>query len=541
MYNLLNNINNMRTRTLFVSALLGLGMMASCSNEELEGLENGQNNQAETTYAQIAINVANSAATKAFGEDDKTGSTQDGTDLESNVSKVTVVLADPNSDLVQYVYNFSGDEVLAGSKAANFATKPFEVPAGKYHVYVLANYGDNGLSATIAPGFDMKQEISISTASKLSTNNSFLMVNDGIATESDFTGTASDTEVDGDLKDKEGGQTLFKVAVNIERVVSKVTFAQTDTDFDIENTNGSTTKLATATVNGVGIINTNKKMFLIREAKATNNKPNDVSSTWIYPEDPNYSKLESTALSDNFANASVDGTNNTFQTTLSTATFYCPENTMQADAQLNGQTTGVVYKVTWTLNTEKGNNPYTELAENGTDSYSQVFAAILKLEGKDSDINKDIFTANLAQDATAGTFYAYNNLIFKNKKAAVLYQCIATATGDDLASAANTAFSTNKSKTGDELSKLGIKEYLGGVNYYPVWIKHNPNGSNMQQGKFGVVRNHWYELTVTSISNLGNDKPTFENPEDPDDPAVANIQVAAKIKPWTIVKQDVEL
>ena len=126
----------------------------------------------------------------------------------------------------------------------------------------------------------------------------------------------------------------------------------------------------------------------------------------------------------------------------------------------------------------------------------------------------------------------------------MLYKSIAEATGttiNDKASNANTTFSTNKNKTGDELSALNIKEYKGGVNYYPVWIKHNPDGSNMQQDKFGVVRNHWYELTVTSISNLGNDKPTFEDPEDPDDPAVANIQVAAKIKPWTIVKQEVEL
>ena len=524
----------MKTRTLFVTALLGLGMMASCSNDELEGVDNGQNPDGKA-YAQIAINVANSATTRAI--EGNTGSEQPGTESENAVSKVTVVLADPNNDIAQYVYNFSGaSDVLIGEDKSNFATKPFEVPAGTYHVYVLANFGDNGLDiSSINPGFDMKQEIGINTASKLSTDNSFLMANDGIAEESDFEGTAKDKEVDGDLANKDDGQTLFKVEVNIERVVSKVTFNQTTTSFDVKDNNG--TKLATATVNGVDLINLNKKMYLIREAKKATYKPSGVS-TWYYPVDPNYNKLTSTELTSNFS----DNEASDF-TAPASATFYCPENTMTAEAQLNGQTTGVVYQITWALNTDAGNNPYTELSKEGTDTYSQIFAAILSLSsGKDTDINENIFKADLAEGTTDGTFYAYNDLIFKNKNAAILYYCIANATGADnsaKASDANTDFGTNKSET--DLSKLNIKEYKGGVNYYPVWIKHNPDGSNMQQDKFGVVRNHWYELTVTGISNLGNDKPTFENPDDPDDPAVANIQVAAKIKKWTVVKQNVEL
>ena len=540
----------MKTRTLFVTALLGLGMMASCSNDELEGVDNGQNPDGKA-YAQIAINVASSATTRAL-DDKNTGDQADGTPAENAVSKVTVVLADPASDIAQYVYNFSTTDenykLLIGSETSDFATKPFEVPAGTYHVYVLANFGDNGLSiSSINPGFDMKQEIGITAASKLSTDNSFLMTNGGVlgkvseggdgygeVFDCTETGTTS-KEVDGDLADKDGGAILYKVAVNIERVVSKVTFNQTTTSFDVKDNNG--TKLATATVDGVDLINLNKKMYLIREAKKATYKPSGVS-TWYYPVDPNYNKLTSTELTSNFS----DNEESPF-TAPASATFYCPENTMTADAQLNGQTTGVVYQITWALNTDAGNNPYTELSKEGTDTYSQIFAAILSLSsGKDTDINENIFKADLAEGTTDGTFYAYNDLIFKNKNAAILYYCIANATGADnsaKASDANTDFGTNKSET--DLSKLNIKEYKGGVNYYPVWIKHNPDGSNMQQDKFGVVRNHWYELTVTGISNLGNDKPTFENPDDPDDPAVANIQVAAKIKKWTVVKQNVEL
>ena len=545
----------MKTRNLLLTSLLSLGMLAACTTDDDPGNNPGNNDDGNTAYAQIAISVsANSVGTRATVDDPSEGETGDqvnANDSENNVSKVTVVLADVNTDIAQYVYNFStaNTDFFVGSDKTDFATKPFEVPQGKYHVYVLANYGDNGISANVAPGFDMKQEIDISDASKLYTTNSFLMANDGIAKESDFTGTASGKEVDGDLKDKAEGATLHKVEVNIERVVSKVTFAadasHTNNQYPVEDANGE--KIATATVNGVALINTNQKMFLIREAKTALNKPDDITS-WIYPTDPNYNTVlkggndastEKTWLEANFANASADADDFKDITGEDAAVFYCPENTMAAAAQQNGQTTGVVYKVTWAF--ESNAKPYTELSKDGSDAYSKIFAAILKLSsGKDDDITEQIFTSNPAEGTAAGTFYAYNNLIFKNKNAAILYKCIVEATGtidNDKASSANTAFTSAKSAA----LPAAIDEYTGGVNYYPVWIKHNPDGGNMEQDKYGVVRNHWYELTVTGISNLGNSKPTFDKPEDPGDAKVANIQVAAKIKPWTLVKQDVEL
>lgn len=549
----------MKTRNLLLTGLLSMGMLAACTNDDDPGAQGSNNDDGNTAYAQIAISVsANSVGTRADNEvkDNTTGaSTGDqinGSENENNVSKVTVVLADVNTDIAQYVYNFStaNTDFFVGDNKTDFATKPFEVPQGKYHVYVLANYGDNGISANVAPGFDMKQEIDISNASKLYTTNGFLMANDGIATESNFTGTATGKEVDGDLKDKADGATLHKVEVNIERVVSKVTFAadasHPNNQYPVKDANGN--KLATATVNSVALINTNKKMFLIREAKTATKKPNVVTGTWIYPQDPNYSTVlqggdqattEASWLKDNFANPSADADDFKDITGENAAVFYCPENTMAAAAQQNGQTTGVVYKVTWAF--ESNAKPYTELSKDGSDAYSKIFAAILKLSsGKDDDITEQIFTSNPAEGTAAGTFYAYNNLIFKNKNAAILYKCIVEATGttdNDKASSANTAFTSAKSAA----LPAAIDEYTGGVNYYPVWIKHNPDGGNMEQDKYGVVRNHWYELTVTGISNLGNSKPTFDKPEDPDDAKVANIQVAAKIKPWTLVKQDVEL
>lgn len=520
-------------KKLLLTGLLGLGLFCSCSNED-EPAINGNLNEGET-YAQIVLKLADSkAATRAT---DNTGETDNGTTSEQNVADLTVVLADANN-YVQAIY--ATQLKSGGTDASNRATEPFPIPAGKYKVYVLANYNSStqdAFSQTLAVGAQMDQVLTIADASKLHVDNNFLMANDDLVTNlQDFTGAATDTEVDDDLKDISGKEnTVHKVSVNIERVVAKVQLDQTTTTFYVNDDNN--VRIATTTLDGAALINLNKKMYLIREPAAATNKPTGISS-WIYPVDPNYDTVlngasdETTWLGNNFSNSSASS----FTDFTSTPTFYCPENTMTANAQQNGQTTGVVYKVTYTP--ESG--AYTELAENGTSTYDQIFKAILGLSGKDNDITDAIFTTA----GSDGTFYAYNGLIFKNKNAAVLYQCIAEATGSttsDKASNANTNFTTNKSKTGDDLDAIKVYEYTNGASYYTAWVKHNPDGANMQQDKFGVVRNHWYILTVQSISGLGYHKPTFEDAKDPDDPAVANIQVAATIKPWTVVRQNVNL
>lgn len=121
-------------------------------------------------------------------------------------------------------------------------------------------------------------------------------------------------------------------------------------------------------------------------------------------------------------------------------------------------------------------------------------------------------------------------LCLQTKAGARLYKAIATAnTGDD-AAAVNAAF---KSNANDD----DIQTYKEGYCYYTAWIKHNPGGTTMQQDKYGVVRNFWYELTVNSIKKLGYSKPTYKDPKDPDDKAEASIQVQVKIKKWRLVKQ----
>lgn len=114
------------------------------------------------------------------------------------------------------------------------------------------------------------------------------------------------------------------------------------------------------------------------------------------------------------------------------------------------------------------------------------------------------------------------------------------------------------------VAPAGAKYYKESKMYYAVPIRHygtaqyrgenvelapyktDENGEAIQGqyelGDFGVVRNHWYQLTVNQFTKPGTPV------EDPDDPIVPNdpeyydyIGVELVILPWHVIDQDVEL
>lgn len=522
----------MKTKQLFFCSLTGLALLTtSCSsNDEALNGGNGASNDGNT-YAQIAISVANSATTRADGNN--TGDEVFGTDDEYTVNDLTVVLANEN-DIAMQVITPTLKTVSNKDEADKQVrvTEPFTCTPGKYKVYVLANYknSQSSLSPIIKGSTDMKMVFGIGDITKLYTENNFFMTNVSAPEEKDIVEKATGKEVNDDGTEKTGGKNVNLVTVNVERAVSKVTFGNTADKLSFNIEEGGNI-IAKAKLEGVSLINLNNKMFLVKDGTLAQNKP-VTTNDWPYPVDPNYYKTKEDAdyaayITDNFTQKEASSFS-----APSDAKFYCPENTMSALAQLNGQTTGVVYKV----NYKPEGKYYTELAaENGTDSYSQMFEKVLALgdDVRDVAITKTIFTTAEGTDGTNGTFYSYNGYVFKTKAGARLYKAIATNPGADAATV-NTAFKNNESDD-------DIQTYAEGYCYYTAWIKHNPGGTTMQQDKYGVVRNFWYELTVNSIKKLGYSKPTYKDPKDPDDKAEASIQVQVNIKKWRWVKQNVDL
>ncbi len=519
----------MKTKQLFFCSLTGLALLtASCSSND-EALNGGDGTTSEgKTYAQIAISVANSATTRTTTPGN-TGDEAYGDDAEYTVNDLTVVLANENDIAMQVITptlktatNTDDDDKLVR------VTEPFKCTPGTYKVYVLANYknSQDALTPIIKGSTDMKAEFGITNIAKLSTTDEFFMTNVSAPKGQEIKEAATGKELNDAGKDetKEGAATNLNIlTVNVERAVSKVTFDNTDNQSF--NVMVGDNKIATATLEGASLINLNKKMYLVKGGRTATNKPAGVTDEWPYPMDPNYSQ---TSIDEVYCKANFEQRSATVFPAPSTATFYCPENTMEASAQLNGQTTGVVYKVKYAPEAAY----YTELAaENGTDSYSKMYEKVLALGETEiaPTITNTIFTKADNED---GTFYSYNGYVFRSLAGARLYKAIATNT-DGEAATVNDAFKTENND--------GIQTYAEGYCYYTAWIKHNPGGTTMQQDKYGVVRNFWYELKVNSIKKLGYSKPTYEKPTDPDDKAEASIQVQVKIKKWRLVKQNVDL
>lgn len=519
----------MKTKQLFFCSLTGLALLtASCSSND-EALNGGDGTTSEgKTYAQIAISVANSATTRTTTPGN-TGDEAYGDDAEYTVNDLTVVLANENDIAMQVITptlktatNTDDDDKLVR------VTEPFKCTPGTYKVYVLANYknSQDALTPIIKGSTDMKAEFGITNIAKLSTTDEFFMTNVSAPEGQEINEAATGKELNDAGKDetKEGAATNLNIlTVNVERAVSKVTFDNTDNQsFDVMVGDN---KIATATLEGASLINLNKKMYLVKEGRTATNKPAGVTDKWPYPMDPNYSQ---TSIDEAYCKANFEQRIATNFPAPSATKFYCPENTMADAAQLNGQTTGVVYKVKYAPEAAY----YTELAaENGTDSYSKMYEKVLALGGTEiaPTITNTIFTKADNED---GTFYSYNGYVFRSLAGARLYKAIATNT-DGEAATVNGAFKTENND--------GIQTYAEGYCYYTAWIKHNPGGTTMQQDKYGVVRNFWYELKVNSIKKLGYSKPTYEKPTDPDDKAEASIQVQVKIKKWRLVKQNVDL
>lgn len=90
----------------------------------------------------------------------------------------------------------------------------------------------------------------------------------------------------------------------------------------------------------------------------------------------------------------------------------------------------------------------------------------------------------------------------------------------------------------------GAKVWKDGYTYYYFDIMHlNGKAENNVTGKYGVVRNHIYDATITKLEGLGT--PVYDPGETiyPEKPENDDAYIAAQIKilSWRIVPNDVEL
>lgn len=369
--------------------------------------------------------------------------------------------------------------------------------------------------------------------------------------------------------------------IYVERAVAKVTVQSKSNTNALEVNKNISYKLYNWAVD-----NTNKKSYIVRQYDKSWNSINSNKVTaadaskfrfmWSTPVNPNATddnKLYRTAFAQDpeYKTTTADADNynriaSNAKMTLS-PTFgndhpqYCNENTFQVTAQNQDQTTRVVLGV--------------KMSEPGTTTYDKDLYTINDNKGvvyTEATLAERLKNILLNEPAVKTWADAHTNvsldITFGNDIAGATTITNATLKGKTAPGAADDTFTGTF--TTEQLNKAlpNIVRYKGGVAYYAVRIKHfgdtdtpwkvdgqdvKPGGNSLIYpnpsagasdgwflGRYGVVRNNWYDISVNKIQTLGDaTTPAFTN--DPDDVLENYISVSINVLSWSKHSQSADL
>ena len=277
------------------------------------------------------------------------------------------------------------------------------------------------------------------------------------------------------------------------------------------------------------------------------NNPGTLAKRVYWGKDPNYNN--STLLSTDEAGKTARKaefkyvTANTDVTADPTKPLYCLENTFNLENMVQGQTTRVIFKASYTPKdfTETDGKTFYKVGTSVAlwkqkDLADHIKAAVTKVI---TDATTDNTTIDLAAEGNNITT-AGNHKI----KAANI-----TVTGHEVTAAEEQAINDKVGLT----KNAGISTYANGESYYIARIKHFGDaqtpwtsgvyGENnlAYLGRYGMLRNNWYELDVQNVSGPGYPDVPEVKPNTPDDEDDKYIKVSVKILDWAKRSQIVDL
>lgn len=575
----------MRIKHFFGLAVLA-AMTASCSsNNELVNSGNGSGeNESGVGYATLSINLPTTSGTRAAGDPEfKPGDAN-----EYDVKDVTLLIfKEAGSSEDEYTYVEKADLgtmapwVKDGSNgittAATITAKLSSVDLkGNYYALAILNNKDNTnapkvkMPTTDQTYSDWNSENNADGTKFADNTNGFYMAN---APEFTAAGEEPTTlvKINKIYATKQAAETNPATTIHVERGLAKVTVAALPTK---QTPTGTKYKSDKVDITAWNLDVTNKSTFPIHKTAGLTSPFTTIWSASTDPApstgrfvdgtntafkrvywgvDPNYDK-DYTEVSDcknEFtlleANAAITGDAATPQ--------YCLENTFDIKHMLQGQTTRVVFKATYTPHGFNAGDTFYKIGNN-TDLWSkttlveQIKAKAQEVLGKESATNKvevDLKAADNNIEENAGT---------KILKEANVQHNGANVAPEEI-KAINEKLGLKAATETDPI--VGIATYASGESYYIARIKHfgndltpwnegdltygdnNATQNNKYLGRYGVLRNNWYELTVHSVSGPGTpDVPTIK-PTDPDDENYKYISVSVKILDWAKRSQNVDL
>lgn len=566
----------MKIKHLFGLAVIA-AMTASCSsNEDLGTAGPGTGtNEAGVGYAIFTINLPSVSGTRAA--DAGGAEMNEGTEEEYAVKSATALIFQKyGSDEGSYKFVESVTLPIDGwkddptdgitttskklvAKLTNVDTK------NDYSVLILLNNNKTGGGAkvelpTAGQSYnDWNSKILTPSVTDLAASGDFYMANAPLKGSADSPATL--VSIDKNkiyASEAEANKTTNDCAatVYVERGVAKMTVADPGTK-TVKNKATSTDTQSKVTFSKWALDITNKKTYAVHNIDGLSTDFPDIWSTprfigtnsrVYWGKDPNYNldnlntgKEAEREAQFNFIKA-TSGINKTF-----TESAYCLENTFNLANMYQGQTTRVIFKATYTPMDDAG-NPLAD--KDGTFYTIGNMTTILKEAALETAVN------TAATSVLPGCTVDYTNLKQEGSHVITLAD-IKDSTGTTLV-----ADKDYGGKTGKEIVKeindklglidgaghaeamVGINTYARGVTYYIARVKHfgsltpwnsgesygTDNGKYL--GRYGMLRNNWYELTVGNVYGPGYPGVPPVDPNQPDDENEKYLSVSVKILSW---------
>lgn len=529
----------MRLKYLFGMAAM-LALAASCSENELGESGGTGANENGPHYATFTIKLPTTNGTRAAGDP----TYEDGTPNEYAVNNATLLVfrgdAGGNEADAEFVESVElgdmkpwtgvDDDPNVITTEANITAKlnNFESSyTGNYYAVIMLNNNMTGSNKKVKLPVNgntfsdwQKANVINSMASEV---NGFYMAN---AVKVNGTTTSTLVTIDKNKVTTNESTAQSAATIYVERGVAKVTM----TAFSEMNVKGLTDDKVTITAWDLDV--TNKKSYPVHNVdnydsygdywgdiweveRFTSGHPTFNRAHWGI--DPNYSTISNDKkyIDDfNYKAKTYDFSG----AGEATAPKYCLENTFSLGHMYQNQTTRVIMKATYVPSGLTAGETFYIF-----DGKSGYF--------KEDDLKTQISTAITNAGYTAADF----SLPLTDMKKAGKH----LLTANDITKVSGTqnvdeTFLDNVNAALGLSANKKISTYYKGVSYYIARIKHfgdaltpwnsgdltygtDEEAKKKYLGRYGMVRNNWYELKVNSISNPGSPDVPEVNPDTPDD------------------------
>ena len=561
-------------------------MTASCSsNEDLGTAGPGTGtNEAGVGYATFTINLPTTSGTRAAG--DPTFDKGDANEYKVNDATLLIFKKDATGyqfkesvDLgnMEPWTSSSTDGITTTAKLTAKITKA-EVGSDKgYYALIVLNNNPGTNQKITYPDIDKtyeewsKDDKKANATNYLKHDNGFFMAN-----APKYVAGAPETlvEIKNIYASKQQAENSTATTVYVERGLAKVSLASGSEKKHVDITEGNY-KDDKVDITGWTLDVTNTKTYPVHvtdglwadtwKATTTPAATNDATMERFHDTkltefprvywglDPNYSKDFATV-----ADCEAEFNLVANQTDLSKAfktgedakkPQYCLENTFDIDHMVQGQTTRVLFSAKYQPNGLKPGETFYKMGNssqlwNADNVVAQIKAKALEVLGEADDSKVEVTLNAPTNDLTKAGVHlvAAANITYGT-----------TALAPEKVDQINAKLGFKKATETD--AAVGLSTFASGVSYYIARVKHFGDyltkwedgnatyGSNNANwlGRYGVLRNNWYELSVNSVSGPGYPDVPKVNPKDPDDENWQYINVEVKILSWAKRSQDVVL